>query len=78
MEENAGKIEEREGGAPRAGRASWRAVAVPVVLAVVLSVAATLLLGGMFRPAGWASGGGSGYAPGRSCCPPGLTGGGAR
>lgn len=73
MEENAGKIEEREGGGPRAGQTSWRAVAVPVVLAVVLSVAATLLLGGVLRPTG--PGEGIGYVPGRSCCPPGPSGG---
>lgn len=78
MEENAGKSGEPVGGGPRAGQTSWRDMAVPVVLAVVLSVTATLLLGGVLRPAGWGSGGGIGNARGGSCCPPGLSGGGAR
>ena len=77
MEENAGIIDTGEGGGPRAGQSSWRGVAVPVVLAVVLWVAATLLLGGVFRP-GWGSGGLIGDAPGRGCCAPGLADGGGR
>ena len=57
---------------------SWRALAISVALAVVLSVAATLLFGGTFRPvAGWGGtaapcGGGSG------CCPPAGAGGASR
>jgi hypothetical protein len=78
MEENAVKSGDPDGGGPRAGQTSWRAMAVPVVLAVVLSVAATLLFGGVFRPGGWGPGRVIGYGPGRGCCPPGLTDGGAR
>ena len=59
---------------------TWRGWVFSILVAVVLSVAATLLLGGSvsFSPekvaATGASGSGSGSGAGRSCCPPGDAG----
>lgn len=47
---------------------TWRALAVSIIVAIVLSVAATLLLGGSFRFTGAAGAGGCGQ--GGDCCPP--------
>lgn len=53
-----------------AGRTSpsWRGLAIAVIAAIVLSVSATLLLGGSFFQDGGASAAGCG--PGSACCPP--------
>ena len=53
-----------------AGRSSptWRGLVVAVVAAAVLSVAATLLLGGSFAPGRTTSAAGCGS--GSACCPP--------
>ena len=53
-----------------AGRSSptWRGLVVAVVAAAILSVAATLLLGGSFGPGRANSAEGCG--PGSACCPP--------
>lgn len=52
----------------------WRGWALSIIVAVALSVMATLLLGGgvSFRPerAVSAGGTGSGHTPGDVCCPP--------
>jgi len=77
----AGANQSGEGLGPdgsRPGRSSWRAVAVPVALAVVLSVAATLLLGGVLRPAGAGPAWLGANGPGRACCLPGEPAGGSR
>jgi hypothetical protein len=52
------------------GRSSptWRGLVVAVVAAAILSVAATLLLGGSFGPGRANSAVGCG--PGSACCPP--------
>jgi len=52
-----------------AGRPSpgWRGLAIAVVVAVVLSVSATLLLGGSFRAGSYT--GGSACGSGGPCCP---------
>jgi hypothetical protein len=47
---------------------TWRALMISIIVAVVLSVTATLLLGGSFRFTGGAARGGCG--PGSDCCPP--------
>ncbi|NJD63421.1 MAG: hypothetical protein FIA93_11970 [Deltaproteobacteria bacterium] len=52
---------------------TWRGFALSILVAVVLSVMATLLLGGSWssytlRPA--AAGASSGCGEGKSCCPP--------
>lgn len=47
---------------------SWRALVLSIVVAIVLSVTATLLLGGSFGSARVASS--TGCAPGSECCPP--------
>ena len=47
---------------------TWRALAVSIIVAVVLSVAATLLLGGSFGFTGGAGTGGCGQ--GGDCCQP--------
>ncbi len=51
---------------------TWRAWLLSIVAAVVLSVAATLLLGGSFHLPGGstAAAGGCGSASGGPCCPP--------
>lgn len=58
--------------APVRAGASWRAWVVAIVVAVVLSVTATLMLGGSgaFRQDSAGSGAGSGGCGG-ACCPPG-------
>ena len=52
----------------------WRGWALSIIVAIALSVMATLLLGGgvSFRPEGAvpAAGTGSGHTPGDVCCPP--------
>lgn len=60
---------EREGQEDKAGRPgpTWRALAISILVAVVLSVTATLLLGGSFRFTGAAVTGGCGA--GGNCCP---------
>ena len=54
------------------GRSSptWRGLVVAVVAAAILSVAATLLLGGSFAPGRATSAGGCGS--GSACCPPAM------
>ena len=54
-------------------RRGWRVAVIPVLVAVVLSVAATLLLGGAFRAGrpGWGAAGPCGAVS--ACCPPGAT-----
>lgn len=52
---------------PRAGP-TWRAWVISIIAAIVLSVTATLLLGGSFRFTGGAVSGGCGQGSG--CCPP--------
>jgi hypothetical protein len=47
---------------------TWRAWVISVIVAVILSVTATLLLGGSFHLTGGNVPGGCGA--GRSCCPP--------
>lgn len=47
---------------------TWRAWVISIIAAIVLSVTATLLLGGSFRFTGGASSGGCGQ--GSDCCPP--------
>ena len=52
---------------------SWRGWVLSILAAILLSVTATLLLGGSsaFRSDGAAAGaGGRGSGAGRSCCPP--------
>ncbi len=55
---------------------TWRGWVLSILVAIALSVTATLLLGGSaaFRPdrvvAGGAAGGGCGSGAGSSCCPP--------
>jgi len=51
---------------------TWRAWLLSIVAAVVLSVAATVLLGGSFRLPGASNGPAGGCAPGSGspCCPP--------
>lgn len=65
---------------------TWRGWVLSILVAVILSVAATLLLGGSsaFRPdravagggtgGGCGSGSGSGTGTGSSCCPPAAAG----
>lgn len=63
---NPGVAEDRRG-------PSWRGWALSILVAVILSVTATLLLGGSsaFRSDGATAGaGGRGSGAGRSCCPP--------
>ncbi len=55
-------------GKDRPANPTWRGLVVAVVAAIVLSVAATLLLGGSYGFAGRTSPGGCG--PGSACCPP--------
>jgi len=47
---------------------TWRAWVISIIAAIVLSVTATLLLGGSFRFTGGAASGGCGQ--GSDCCPP--------
>jgi len=84
MESNEGMREMQEkdietGGLPRSevtgpqgpvGRPapSWRAWVVSIIVAIVLSVTATLLLGGSNRLTGGGVSGGCGS--GSNCCPP--------
>jgi hypothetical protein len=55
---------------------TWRGWVLSILVAIILSVAATLFLGGSgsFRPdqaaASGAAGGGCGSGAGSSCCPP--------
>lgn len=44
---------------------SWRGLVISIVVAIILSVTATLLLGGMFRPNGAGAAGG---CPGGTRC----------
>lgn len=64
-----GEVLPREGGEPEetGGRLSpsWRGLVISIVAAVILSVTATLLLGGMFRPNGAGAAGG---CPGGTRC----------
>jgi hypothetical protein len=66
-EENPPSVETRKG-------PTWRAWVVSILLAIGLSVMATLLLGGgaNFRPEGAVPAGGaeSGHKSGDVCCPP--------
>lgn len=79
MENAGGRESHREGLTAQEGEStkyaarpalSWRAWVISVIVAVVLSVTATLLLGGSFRFTGAAISGGCG--PGSACCPPPL------
>lgn len=47
---------------------TWRTWVISVIVAVILSVTATLLLGGSFGLSGGGVSGGCG--PGSGCCPP--------
>jgi hypothetical protein len=62
-----GRGPEETGGRKAPG---WRAWVISVIVAVILSVTATLLLGGSFRLPGAGVSGGCG--PGGVCCPPPL------
>lgn len=55
---------------------TWRGWVLSILLAVILSVTATLLLGGSsaFRADRAVAAGAGGYGAGRSCCPPSLAG----
>ena len=55
---------------------SWRAWVLSILVAVALSVTATLLLGGSvaFRPEQAAASGAAGSGCGGSCCPPAIAG----
>jgi len=55
---------------------TWRGWVLSILVAVILSVAATLLLGGSgaFRSDRSVATGAGGYGTGRSCCPPSLAG----
>lgn len=67
-EEIMGVIGEEEGGDRSPGRPTWKALVLAVVAAIVLSISATLLLGGasgFTRDAAPA-----GCGPGSACCPP--------
>ena len=80
MEEEKGKQELTESavtGDPHSAEGprgpSWRGWVLSILAAILLSVTATLLLGGsgVFRSDGAAAGaGGRGSGAGRSCCPP--------
>ena len=79
MEEEKGSqepLETGEAGHPpvEEGRVgpSWRGWALSILVAVILSVTATLLLGGSvaFRPEQAAAPGAAGSGCGGSCCPP--------
>jgi hypothetical protein len=48
---------------------TWRALVISIIVAVVLSVTATLLLGGSFRLTGGTAVS-RGCGPGSECCPP--------
>jgi len=48
---------------------TWRVLVISIIVAIVLSVTATLLLGGSFRLPGAGASGGCG--PGSACCPTG-------
>lgn len=83
MEEDKDLKVEAESGAGRESSSemrrsgpSWRAWAVSIVAAIVLSVAATLLLGGSgaFRPGRASAAGAIGSGCGGGCCPPAVTG----
>jgi hypothetical protein len=54
-------------------RPGWRVAVVPVLVAVVLSVAATLLLGGAFRSGAAGCGAAAARGAVRACCAPGAT-----
>ncbi len=51
---------------------TWRGWVLSILVAVILSVTATLLLGGSgaFRTDPAVAAGAGGYGAGRSCCPP--------
>jgi hypothetical protein len=55
------------------GRRGWRVAVIPVLVAVVLSVGATLLLGGAFRPGTAGSARAAPCGAVSACCPPGAT-----
>jgi len=83
MEEEKGLQEPSErsgaGDPPAAERRrgpSWRAWALSILVAVILSVTATLLLGGSvaFRPERAAVSGAAGSGCGGPCCPPAIAG----
>lgn len=48
---------------------TWRALILSILAAIVLSVAATLLLGGSFRPTGASNGAPAGSGAHGPCCP---------
>lgn len=47
---------------------TWRTVAISVLVAVVLSVSATLLFAGIFHPSGTGQGAPLASVPGADCC----------
>lgn len=55
---------------------TWRGWVFSILAAILLSVTATLLLGGSsaFRADRAVAAGAGGYGAGRSCCPPSLAG----
>jgi hypothetical protein len=59
---------------PGATTGSWSTLVVSVVVAVVLSVTATLLLGGAFRSLTAGAGAVVPCGAGGGCCPPGSAG----
>lgn len=49
---------------------AWRTWVISIIVAVILSVTATLLLGGSFRLPGTGAGMSGGCGLGSACCPP--------
>jgi len=78
MEKEFSYVEERDGeggfalhGDPQEGARrppTWRGFLLAILAAVILSVSATLLLGGSFGFSGGAAS--TGCGPGSECCPP--------
>jgi len=78
IEEAEHRMEAEPSGAERRPGPTWRAWVVSIIVAMALSVTATLLLGGFigYQPAkavaagGTGGGCGSGVGSGGGCCPP--------
>jgi hypothetical protein len=70
LAENVPESDADPNGLPGPSSPSWRGLVVAVIAAAILSVAATLLLGGSFAPGRATSAGGCGS--GSACCPPAM------
>jgi hypothetical protein len=68
LTEQASRAEEARKDSPARPAPSWRAWVISIVVAVILSVTATLLLGGSFRLGGTVPAAGCGS--GGDCCQP--------